>query len=167
MSGRNVRAMIENAPASEFPLDKINAAHKQTLLIYAGIASSRPLYVIMVEVLRHQQPDVVQVTALSWLRIAFSVLAVMFVFGSTVIKGILLRSAPPDPVARLARLRVASIVTAAFSEGPAVLGFALFIITRQRIDFYILLVVAAYMLVRHLPQQAAWQLFVRRGSDSR
>ena len=159
--------MIENAPAAEFPLEKINAAHKQTLIIYAGIASSLPLYVIMVEVLRHQQPDIPSVTALSLLRITFFVLAGIFVFSSTVIKGMLLRSAPADPAARLARLRVASIVTAAFSEGPAVLGFALFIITRSRMDFYILLIVAAYMLVRHLPQQAVWQLYVRRGSDSR
>jgi len=40
-------------------------------------------------------------------------------------------------------------------------------ITRQRMDFYILLVVAAYMLVRHLPQQATWQTYVRRGGDAR
>jgi hypothetical protein len=159
--------MIENAPAAEFPLEKINAAHKQTLLIYAGIASSLPVYVLMVELLRHSQPAAQPMAALSLLRIAFFILAGMFVFTSTVIKGMLLRAAPADPVARLGRLRVASIVTAAFAEGPAVLGFALFIIARQRTDFYLLLVVAAYMLVRHLPQQAAWQLYVRRGGDAR
>jgi len=159
--------MVENAPAAEFPLEKINAAHKQTLFIYASIASSLPVYVLMVEFLRHSQPDAQPVTALSLLRITFFVLAGILVFSSTVIKGMLLRSAPADPAARLARLRVTSIVTAAFAEGPAVLGFALFIITRQRMDFYILLVVAAYMLVRHLPQQATWQTYVRRGGDAR
>ena len=159
--------MVENAPAAEFPLEKINAAHKQTLLIYAGIAASLPVYVIMVELMRHTQPDAQPMTALSLLRITFFVLAGIFIFSSTVIKGMLLRTAPADPVARLARLRVTSIVTAAFAEGPAVLGFALYIITRQRTDFYILLVVAAYMLVRHLPQQAVWQLYVRRGGDAR
>lgn len=159
--------MVENAPAAEFPLEKINAAHKQTLLIYAGIASSLPVYAIMVEVMRHSQPAELTVAPISILRITFFVLAGIFVFTSTVIKGMLLRMAPADPVARLARLRVASIVTAAFAEGPAVLGFALFIIARQRMDFYILLVVAAYMLVRHLPQQGAWQIYVRRGGDAR
>lgn len=159
--------MVENAPAAEFPLEKINAAHKQTLLIYAGIASSLPVYVLMVELMRHSQPDAQPMTAISLLRITFFILAGIFVFTSTVIKGMLLRAAPADPVARLARLRVASIVTAAFAEGPAVLGFALFIIARQRMDFYILLIVAAYMLVRHLPLQAAWQLYVRRGGDAR
>lgn len=159
--------MVENAPAAEFPLEKINAAHKQTLLVYAGIAASLPVYVLMVELMRHTQPDAPPMTTMSLLRITFFVLAGIFIFSSTVIKGMLLRTAPADPVARLARLRVTSIVTAAFAEGPAVLGFALFIITRQRTDFYILLVVAAYMLVRHLPQQAAWQLYVRRGGDAR
>jgi hypothetical protein len=159
--------MVENVPAAEFPLEKINVAHKQTLLIYAGIAASLPVYVLMVELLRHTQPDAQPMSAISLLRITFFVLAGIFIFSSTVIKGMLLRTAPADPVARLARLRVTSIVTAAFAEGPAVLGFALFIITRQRTDFYILLVVAAYMLVRHLPQQAAWQVYVRRGGDAR
>lgn len=159
--------MVENAPAAEFPLEKINAAHKQTLLIYAGIAASLPVYVLMVEFMRHTQPDAQPMTAISLLRITFFILAGILVFSSTVMKGMLLRTAPADPVARLARLRVASIVTAAFAEGPAVLGFALFIIARQRMDFYILLVVAAYMLVRHLPQQAAWQVYVRRGGDAR
>jgi hypothetical protein len=58
-------------------------------------------------------------------------------------------------------------MTAAFAEGPAVLGLGLFLITRSRADFYILLVVAAYLLVRHLPQQAAWEVYVRRGGDTR
>jgi len=159
--------MTENAPAAEFPLEKINAAHKQTLLIYAGIATSLPVYVVMVELMRHSQPEAQPMTAVSLLRITFFVIAGIFIFSSTVIKGMLLRAAPADPVARLARLRVTSVVAAAFAEGPAVLGFALFIITRQRTDFYILLVVAAYMLVRHLPQQAAWQVYVRRGGDTR
>ncbi len=159
--------MVENIPAAEFPLEKINAAYRQTLLIYAGIAASLPVYVVMVEVLRHTQAAAQPMAAMGLLRITCFILAGVFIFTSTVIKGVLLRTATSDPVARLARLRVASIVTAALAEGPAVLGLALFIMLRQRTDFYILLVVAAYMLVRHLPQQAAWQLYVRRGGDAR
>jgi hypothetical protein len=74
---------------------------------------------------------------------------------------------PATPELRLTRLRGASIITAAFSEGPAVLGFVLFIITRSRMDFYVLLVVSVYMIVRHLPLQGAWETYVRRGGDAR
>jgi hypothetical protein len=159
--------MAETAPVSEFPLEKIHAAHRQTFLITASIAATLPVYAISVEIIRRSQPDAVPMTGVGMLRITFFILAGVFIFTASMLKGVLLRTAPATPEARLARLRGTSIMTAAFAEGPAVLGFALFLITRSRGDFYILLVVAAYLLVRHLPQQAAWDVYVRRGGDAR
>lgn len=159
--------MAESAPASEFPLEKIHAAHKQARLVTLAIASTLPMYALVVELLIRSEHDVVPVNGSMTLRITFLALAGVFIFAATVVKGVLLRTAPATPEARLARLRSASIIAAAFAEGPAVLGVALCIITRQRTDFYILLVVAAYLLVRHLPLQAAWELYVRRGGDAR
>jgi len=160
--------MAELAPASEqFPLEKIHAAHKQARLVTLAIASTLPMYALVAELLMRSEHDVTPVTGNTTLRITFFALAGVFIFTATVVKGMLLRTAPATPEARLARLRGASIVTAAFAEGPAVLGLALCIITRQRSDFYILLVVAAYLLVRHLPLQAAWELYIRRGGDAR
>jgi hypothetical protein len=159
--------MAESAPASEFPLEKIHAAHKQARMITLSIAATLPVYALVAELIIRSEHDVVPVTGNTALRITFFALAGMFIFTATVVKGVLLRNAPATPEARLARLRSASIITAAFAEGPAVLGLALFMITRQRSDFYILLVVAAYLLVRHLPLQAAWELYVRRGGDAR
>ncbi|HKW12850.1 MAG TPA: hypothetical protein VJS69_00040 [Candidatus Krumholzibacteria bacterium] len=160
--------MPQPAPAPDFPLEKISAAYKQARTITLAIASSLPAYVVIVEILRRSAPpSAAPMTGISMLRITFFALAGLFIFTATVVKAVLLRSAPPTPEARLTRLRGASIITAAFAEGPAVLGLALFMITRSRSDFYILLVVAAYLLVRHFPQQAAWETYVRRGGDAR
>lgn len=158
--------MPQPAPADDFPLDKIHAAFKQTRMIVLSIAATLPVYALIVEILGRQQPAA-PVAAPGMLRISFYALAGVFIFTATVVKGALLRTAPASPEARLSRLRGASIVTAAFAEGPAVLGLALFMITRSRMDFYVLLVVAAYLLVRHLPLQGAWEVYVRRGSDAR
>ena len=159
--------MAETAPVSEFPLETIRAAHRQTFIIVASIAATLPIYAIVVEIIRRSEPGAAPVTTAAMLRIVFFILAGVCIFTATMLKGLLLRTVPATAEARLARLRVSSIVTAALAEGPAVLGFALFILTRSRADFYILLVVAAYLLVRHLPQQAAWELYVRRGGDAR
>jgi hypothetical protein len=159
--------MSDPAPASEFPVEKIHAAYKQARLVTIAIGASLPVYVIIVELLRRMQPSAAPMTGIGMLRVTFFALAGVFIFTATVVKGVLLRTAPATPEARLTRLRGASIMTAAFSEGPAVLGVALFMISRQRSDFYILLVVAAYLLVRHLPMQGAWEVYVRRGSDAR
>jgi len=158
--------MSESIAASEFPAEKITLAFRQARMITLSMAATLPAYAIVVEILRHSQP-VASIGGTGVLRITCFVLAGVFIFTATVVKGTLLRTAPPDPAMRLARLRVASIVTAALSEGPAVLGLMLFIVSRSRSDFYILLVVAAYLLVRHLPLQAAWEVFVRRGGDAR
>jgi hypothetical protein len=159
--------MPQPAPASDFPLEKIQAAFKQTRMIALSIFLTLPVYALGVELMRHNLSSQPAVSAPGGLRITFFALAGVFIFTATVIKGVLLRTVPLTPEARLSRLRGASIVTAAFAEGPAVLGFALFMITRSRADFYILLVVAAYLLVRHLPSQSAWEVYVRRGGDAR
>jgi hypothetical protein len=89
------------------------------------------------------------------------------VFASTVLKGTILRNAPASGDLRLQRLRTASIITAAFAELPAIFGLVLFILGRQSSDFYILLVVSLYMLVRHFPRREQWEAYVRRGGALR
>jgi hypothetical protein len=158
--------MPQTAPASDFPLEKIAAACHHARIIALAIAATLPVYVITVEMLRRTQTSTPMMSN-GMLRIVFFGIACVFIFTASVAKGVFLRSAPPTPNGRLTRLRVASILTSGLAEGPAVLGLGLFMITRSRMDFYILLVVAAYLLVRHFPQQAAWETYVRRGGDAR
>jgi L-amino acid N-acyltransferase YncA len=93
--------------------------------------------------------------------------AISAIFLVTVTRYTMLRTPPATPEARLQRIQSASMLGAALSELPAVLGLALFITTRNRGDFYIMLVLSAYMLIRHFPRRAAWETYVRRGTDAR
>lgn len=159
--------MNETAPQSEFPLERIHAAHRQARLIVAAIGFTIISYVIVVEVLLRMQPGVVPAGDSQMLRIIFYTVAVIAIFSATVIKALLLRTAPATPEARLMRLQSTTIMSAAFAELPAIFGLVLFFLTRQRSDFYSLAVVAAYLIVRHLPQRETWENYVRRGADSR
>jgi nicotinamide riboside transporter PnuC len=159
--------MIQPAPPSEVTLEQVHTAHRQTLLIVASIAFSLVFYALVVELLRRMQPDAAPVPGSDALRIVFFVLAGFVIFIASFSKSLMLRAVPAAPSARLTRLRTTAILTTAFAELPAVFGLAAYITTRRRGDFYILLVVAAYMIVRHFPQRAAWELYVRRGGDVR
>lgn len=161
--------MNQPAPpaASELPIETIQTAHRRATTIVAAIGFSLIAYVLVVELLRNSQPDAMPVAQAGTLRMAFFAVAVSAIFMATVIKAMLLRTAPPTPVARLMRLQTTSILAAALAELPAVLGVVLFLLTRTRSDFYMLLVVSAYMIVRHFPRLETWQTYVRRGSDAR
>jgi hypothetical protein len=101
------------------------------------------------------------------LRIALFAVAGLLVFTSTVLKGSILRNAPAHSDLRIGRLRTATIITAAFAEVPVIFGLVLFILGRQTSDFYILLVISIYMLVRHFPRREQWEEYVRRGGAHR
>jgi hypothetical protein len=160
--------MPQTAPADDFPLERIQAVHRSTRRITLMLAGTFPLLALAVEAMRHGgATPVLSGTDTGRLRIICFAIAGVLIFAATVIKGFLLRRVPPTPEGRLTWLRAASLCAASIAEWPAILGFALFILTGSRSDFYILLIVAAYLLVRHLPQQAAWEVYVRRGGDAR
>lgn len=159
--------MSQSAPVSEFPLDRIHAAYRQARMLIASMGSSLIAYVIIAEIIRRTQPDATPIASGDMLRIILFAVAGTAIFTATVVKAILLRNAPATPEARLARLRNTALLSAAFAELPAVLGFVLFFTTRRHGDFYALLVVSAYMLVRHFPRLETWENYVRRGNDAR
>lgn len=160
--------MIESAATvADYPVAKIQAAHRVAAIITIAIASSMLVYVGLVEYLRQAQPDATPVANAGMLRIVFFALAGMVIFGATVTRGLLLRNPPPSPEVRLSRLKTTSMLSAGFAEIPAVFGLVAFLTTRSRGDFYILLVVSFYLIARHFPQRDAWELYVRRGGNAR
>lgn len=151
----------------DVPDHKIEIAHRQATIITGAIGGSLVLYAAMIEVLRRSLPAQVEFASFEMLRIALFAVAGALVFTSTVLKGALLRNPPAHGDLRIARLRTASIITAAFAEVPAIFGLVLFILGRETSDFYILLVVSIYMLVRHFPRREQWESYVRRGGAHR
>lgn len=138
-------------------------SYKQMLTVAAPIAAALPVYAIITEVLS-RGPAVEPPAFFGTLRIAFFVIAGVMIFTATIVKGIMLRNAPADAVARVARLRSATLTALAMSEVPAVFGLVLVFIGRARPDFYMLLAISAYMMVRHFPRRGAWEDYLARGS---
>lgn len=153
--------------ALDIPAHKIEIAHRQAMIVTGAIGSSLVIYAVMLEVLRRVLPAPVVFESFEMLRIALFAVAGVLVFTSTVLKGALLRNPPAHGDLRIQRLRTASIITAAFAEVPVIFGLVLFILGRESSDFYILLVVSIYMLVRHFPRKEQWESYVRRGGAHR
>lgn len=155
--------MIE--PRDHSSADFAATSYKQMLTVAAPIAAALPVYAIIAEVL--WRGSAVEPPAyFGTLRIAFFVIAGVMIFTATIVKGVMLRNAPADPLARLARLRTATLTALAMSEVPAIFGLVLVVIGRARPDFYMLLAISAYMMVRHFPRRGAWQDYLARGSAS-
>ena len=97
------------------------------------------------------------------IRIALFVVAGAIVFLSTILKVLILRNAPPNPMIRLSRLKNAAILSAALAEMPAVFGFVLYMFGRGLGDFLVLAAISVYMLIRHFPRRGFWDEYVRSG----
>ena len=151
--------------SSNLSPESFNAAYKQATTISLAIVAVLPVYVVVAEILARNSPRMELAGTMGTLRIALFLTAGVVIFTTTILKGVLLRSSPPDAAGRLARLRSATITALAMSEVPAVFGLVLVMMGSARADFYMLLAISAYMMVRHFPRRGAWEDYVRRGSS--
>ena len=150
--------------SSQLSPEFFNAAYKQTVTIALAIVTALPIYVVVAEILTRNAARAQLVGTLSTLRIVFFVIAGIVIFTTTIVKGVLLRSAPADAAGRVARLRSATIISLALAEIPAIFGLVRVMLGSARADFYMLLAISGYMMVRHFPRRGAWEDYVRRGS---
>jgi hypothetical protein len=144
--------------------EQVATAYRATAVAAGATTASLAIYAVVVEVVMRAAPDVSPPAFFGPLRIALFAVSGVAIFTSTIVKGFMLRHAPADTAGRLARLRAASLVALAFAEVPAVCGVTLVLLGRVRTDFYMLLVIALYMMVRHFPRRGAWEEYLRRGS---
>ena len=151
-------------PTAEVSTEQIAIAYRATAVTAGAIAASLAMYAVVVEVVMRSGSDATPPAFFGPLRIALFVVSAVAIFTSTIVKGLMLRNAPADTAGRLARLRTASLVPMAFAEVPAVCGTALVLMGRDRADFYMLLVISLYMMVRHFPRRGGWEEYLRRGS---
>jgi hypothetical protein len=159
---------FSTTPPLDFPAQRIDAAHRQATILSATIGFGILITAVIVEVFKRTLPvrDTGPVN-LDSVRIAMFAVAGVIIFTATVLKSIFLRNVPATGEARIAKLRTAAALTAAFAEVPAVLGLVMFVLGRRNSDFYLLFAVAVYMLARHFPRRDAWENYVRRGNAVR
>jgi hypothetical protein len=142
------------APLDASP-ELVAEAYKRTAMTAAAIAGTLLVYVVVVEMMTRATPAPEPPALFSSLRIAIFVMAGVIIFSTTI-----------DAAGRLARLKTASILSMGLAEVPAIAGLVLVMMGRTRSDFYMLLAISAYMMVRHFPRRGAWEEYVRRGSTT-
>ena len=153
------------APLDASP-ELVAEAYKRAAMTAAAIAGTLLVYVVVVEMMTRATPAPEPPALFSSLRIAIFVMAGVIIFSTTIAKGVMLRNPPDDAAGRLARLKTASILSMGLAEVPAIAGLVLVMMGRTRSDFYMLLAISAYMMVRHFPRRGAWEEYVRRGSTT-
>lgn len=151
-------------PTLDVSTEQVATAYRSTAVTATAIIASLAVYAVVVQVVMNSGSEVSPPAFFGPLRIALFVVSGVAIFTSTIVKGLMLRNAPADAAGRLARLRTASLVSLVFAEVPAVSGLVLVLVGRVRADFYMLLVISLYMMVRHFPRRGSWEEYLRRGS---
>jgi hypothetical protein len=142
---------------------RARTAHRQASIIVGSLIASLFVYAIVVELLSRSDSLPEPLSPPEAIRWAFYAVAVAMVFMSHVVKAFMLRGFHTANVEELlARLTTANIITAAFGEVPAVLGFALYFVGRFYTDFYILSLISLYLMFRHFPRYAQWEKLIRQ-----
>jgi hypothetical protein len=118
--------------------------------------------IAIVEVLRRGRLEGVS-TPIDSVRYAFLAASIALALGVGVVRRLLVQGrSGEDASTLLLKLQRSTIVTAALSEIPAILGLVLFLIGGSRMDFYTLLAVSVGMLVAYFPRFSQWKNAVAR-----
>lgn len=142
--------------------DSLAQACRLQQIIAAALAASLLVSAIIVEVLAQQGLIVWSVpgTMLDSLRFVFVFLAfaVYFVmrFGQ---QKILVKKPTDSRETLVTKLRLASLLSLALAELPAVFGLVLFLASGNRRDFYPLLVISLILLYVSVPRYTIWMVW--------
>lgn len=142
---------------------RARTAHRRAAIMVGSLIASLFVYAIVVELLSRSESLPEPPSAPEVIRWAFYAVAVAMVFMSHLVKAFMLRGFRTASVDELlARLITSNIITAAFAEVPAVLGFVLYFLGRYYTDFYVLLVISLYLMFRHFPRYGQWEKLIRQ-----
>lgn len=144
--------------------DEIRRSFRQTVIISGTMAASLLVYALVHEVIKAAiKPFLgfLQVSNIQTLRFLFYGAAVAVIILTRLLNRALLRDRPEEgPFAFADRLARVTMLTAALSEIPVVLGFVFFILTGSSRDFYYLFLVSLILEFMYFPRRRAWQELV-------
>lgn len=145
----------------------VTNAHRIAMIVAGSMFASVLVFVGFVELaVRGLIPVGTTESDATVIRYTFFGISIALVFAINVIRSIMLRTARTDDPAQLtARLTSTSVITAGLAESPAIMGFVLFLGWGYYADFYLLTLIAFYLLARHFPRRSQWEAFVRGHTD--
>jgi hypothetical protein len=129
-----------------------------SVFITFSMMVSLVVYVVVVEIIRLGDRAPIAPGVLQVVRLASFAAGLAVFVAARVARRAMLRKTPTDPLeVLLARLTRVSVVTAALSEAPAVLGLALFFVGGRRTDFYVMAVLSVVMFAMYFPRMSVWK----------
>jgi len=148
------------------PLEDLKKTYGKASIISASIIATLLIYFFCVELIRSQfKPfhGLLAFSEIQLLRYLFYGISVLEVLAIGLLRPALLKESPAeDPKMFLAKLSRVSIITLAFCEVPANLGFILFLIGGLYKDFLILLFLSLLTEVFYFPRFRDWEEKLRK-----
>ncbi len=142
------------------PRQQLSNAYRQAAIIAGSMMGTVVVYLIVVELLKRAGGE--PLTSSPVVRLVMFVVGLSVIFVVPLVKSQILRVNKPNNMGALVgRLNSANVVTMALAEGPAIMGLALYFLTRNYMDFVILALISLYLLVRHFPRLSTWESIAR------
>ncbi len=136
----------------------LQAAYRASVFITFSMLASLVVYAAVVQIIHLGDRAPVAPDTLKIVRLAVFVAGLAVFVAARVARRAMLRKKPTDGLEiLLARLTRASVVTAALSEVPAVLGLAVRFIGGVRTDFYAMAVISLVMFAMYFPRISVWK----------
>lgn len=146
--------------------DKLNQVHRVTVIVAVAMIVSVFLYAGVVELLNRLDPSAGPFadpeTVELWRQVLRGFALVHFLALAWLGRA---RGAVGEPLARLARLKNLTIVRLALAESIALYGLVLYVLSRDSIDFYYLLLVSLLSFVVVFPRYDRWRETLTRISE--
>jgi F0F1-type ATP synthase membrane subunit c/vacuolar-type H+-ATPase subunit K len=134
-----------------------------TAFVAAAMLGTVALYAAIVAFMQFEQESFAGFAPekLGHLKEGFLLVILFVLVGVRMIrKGVLKRAPGDNPKALVNKLRVATILTFALCEVPAILGLVLFLLGGSSKDFYSLALVSVAFMVLYFPRYRHWETWV-------
>jgi len=143
----------------------VKQAFRANKIIAMAMVASLGIYAVIVEVLGGQEksfPGCAPESA-QHLPDIFMIVALIMIVVITKTRNTLLKMSPTDEIeTKIRKLTMATVVTFALSEVPAILGLILFLLGGYVKEFYLLLALSALMMGLHFPKADHWAVWFRK-----
>ena len=155
----------------------LRAAHKRAVIIAAAFMGSLFIYAVITEFFLKDIPVPVEPSVYPYLRYLLVAVAAVEVIAMVILKNIILSgkiklkteskifSTETKENEFIQRLFTSVLITYALSESIALFGFILFVMGKNRTEFYAFLGIAFFLMMVNFPKYEDWESRFRDFSE--
>lgn len=140
------------------PTTDVRNAYRVAVFITFSMMVSLVVYAAIVQLVPIGDRSSIAPRTLQVVRLAVFAAGLAVFIAARFVRRSLFRGGPTDGLdVILPRLLRASVIAAALSEAPAVMGLALFFVGGARTDFYAMALLSLVMFAMYFPRMSAWK----------